>query len=68
LPKATIVLVCPVSGIDRATLQQLGDGAKADLVATSLGEAVQLCIEATGLELTRAAVLKDSPLPATTAA
>ena len=42
--------------------------AKADLVAASLGEAVQLCIEATGVELTRAAVLKDSPLPATTAA
>jgi predicted PurR-regulated permease PerM len=68
LPTATIVLVCPVSGTDRATIQQLGDGAKADLVAASLGEAVQLCIEATGLELTGAAALKDSPLPATTAA
>jgi predicted PurR-regulated permease PerM len=68
LPKATIVLVCSVSEIDRAALQQLGDGAKADLVAASLGEAVQLCIEATGLERTSLAALKDGQLPAITAA
>jgi hypothetical protein len=68
LPKAVIVLVCAASEIDRAALQQLGDGAKADLVAASLGEAVQLCIEATGLQRTCLAALKDDRLPATTAA
>jgi predicted PurR-regulated permease PerM len=68
LPKATIVLVCPVSETDRVALQQLGDGAKADLVAASLGEAVQLCIEATRPEVTRVSVLKDGLLAATTAA
>jgi hypothetical protein len=68
LPKATIVLVCPVPENDRIALQQLGDGAKADLVAASLGEAVQYCIEATRPELTSASVLKDGLLPATTAA
>jgi predicted PurR-regulated permease PerM len=68
LPKATIVLVCPVSETDRVALQQLGDGAKADLVAGSLGEAVQLCIEAARPELTRGSVLKDGLLAATTAA
>jgi predicted PurR-regulated permease PerM len=66
LPNAVIVLVCPAPEIDRAALQQLGDGAKADLVAASLGEAVQLCIEATGLKRTSLAALKE--LPATTAA
>jgi hypothetical protein len=68
LPKATIVLVCPVSASDRAALQQLGDAAKADLVAASLCEAVQLCIEATGLESPSRATIKDGQLPAVTAA
>ena len=68
LPNATIALVCPVPETDRATLQQLGDGAKADLVAASLGEAVQLCIEAARPELKSVAVLKDVLLPTTTAA
>jgi predicted PurR-regulated permease PerM len=68
LPKATIVLVCPVPETDRAALQQLGDGAKADLVAASLGEAVQLCIEATGLESPSLTTMKDGQLPAITAA
>jgi predicted PurR-regulated permease PerM len=68
LPKAVIVLVGAASEIDRAALQQLGDGAKADLVAASLGEAVQLCIEATGREHTSLVTLKDGQLPATTAA
>ena len=68
LPRAVIVLVCPAPDPDRAALQQLGDGAKADLVAASLGEAVQSCIEATGLERTSPAVLKDGQLAATTAA
>jgi hypothetical protein len=68
LPKATIILVCPAPETDRIALQQLADGAKADLVAASLGEAVQLCIEATRPERTSAAVLKDGPIAATTAA
>jgi hypothetical protein len=68
LPKATIILVCPALETDRIALQQLADGAKADLVAASLGEAVQLCIEATRPERTSAAVLKDGPIAATTAA
>ena len=68
LPKATIILVCPVSETDPATLQQLRDGAKADLVAAGLGEAVQLCIEATGLQCTSIAALNDGQLPAITAA
>jgi predicted PurR-regulated permease PerM len=68
LPKATIILVCPAPETDRIALQQLADGAKADLVAASLGEAVQLCIEATRPERTSAAVLKDGPIAATPAA
>nr|CUT16421.1 transport protein CDS [Bradyrhizobium sp.] len=48
LPKATIILGCWVKEIDPAALELLREGAKADLVAASLGEAVKLCIEATG--------------------
>jgi predicted PurR-regulated permease PerM len=68
LPKAVIVLVCPAPETDRAALQQLGDGAKADLVAASLGEAVQLCIEATGREHTSLPALHDGRVHAITAA
>ena len=35
---------------DLSTLELLREGAKADLVAASLGEAVKLCIEATGVK------------------
>jgi hypothetical protein len=49
LPKATIILGCWVKDIDPAALEALREGAKADLVATSIGEAVRLCIEATGI-------------------
>jgi predicted PurR-regulated permease PerM len=48
LPKATIILGCWVKAIDPAALESLREGAKADRVATSIGEAVRLCIEATG--------------------
>ena len=67
LPTATIILCCWVKDIDPAALELLRDGAKADLVAASLGEAVKLCIEATGVEDQRQAA---SPLekPATAAA
>jgi predicted PurR-regulated permease PerM len=49
LPTATIILGCWVKDIDPAALELLREGAKADLVATSLGDAVRLCIEATGI-------------------
>ena len=46
LPNATIILGCWMKETDAAALEQLRDGAKADLVAASLGEALKLCIEA----------------------
>jgi len=49
LPKATIILGCWVKEIAPAALELLREGSKADLVATSLGEAVRLGIAATGL-------------------
>ena len=49
-PKATIILGCWVRDIEPAALELLREGAKADLVAASLGEALKLCIEATGVE------------------
>jgi predicted PurR-regulated permease PerM len=56
LPKATIILGCWVKGIDSAALELLREGAKADLVAASVGEAVKLCIEATGVQGPRSAL------------
>src|SRR5450432_4108870 len=50
LPKATIILGCWVKDINPAALELLRDGAKADLAAASLGDAVKLCIEATGVK------------------
>jgi predicted PurR-regulated permease PerM len=50
LPKATIILGCWMKDMEPARLEQLRDGAKADLAAASLGEAVKLCIAATGTE------------------
>jgi predicted PurR-regulated permease PerM len=50
LPKATIILGCFIGNVDPAALEQLREGAKADLVAASLGDAVKLCIEAAGVE------------------
>lgn len=49
LPEATIILGCCVKDMDAAALELLRESAKADLVATSIGEAVRLCIEATGI-------------------
>jgi len=49
LPNATIILGCWVNGIDSAALETLREGAKADLVAATPGEAVKLCIDATGV-------------------
>ena len=50
LPKATIILGCWMKDMDPGWLEKLRDGAKADLAAASVGEALKLCIEATGLE------------------
>jgi hypothetical protein len=36
--------------IDPAALESLREGAKADLVASSLGDAVRLCIEEAGVK------------------
>ncbi|MDP3690804.1 AI-2E family transporter [Bradyrhizobium sp.] len=49
LPTATIILCCWFQQTDPAALELLREGAKADLVAASLGEAINLCIEATGV-------------------
>jgi len=50
LPEATIILGCWLKDMAPAALEVLREGAKADLAAASLGEAVKLCIEATGVE------------------
>ena len=50
LPKATIILGCWLKDMDPSKLETLREGAQADLAATSLGEALKLCIEATGVE------------------
>ena len=50
LPEATIILGCWLKDMAPAALEVLREGAKADLAAASLGEAVKLCIEATGAE------------------
>jgi predicted PurR-regulated permease PerM len=67
LPKATIILGCWVKDIDAAALELLREGAKADLVATSIGEAVRLCIEATGLTGSAGAALGLENSPTTAA-
>jgi len=67
LPQATIILACWLKETSPETLQQLRDGAKADLAAASLGEAVKLCIEATGASAASTAAVQHEQ-PATTAA
>jgi predicted PurR-regulated permease PerM len=67
VPKATIILGCWMKDLDPAALEQLRDGAKADLAAASLGDAVKLCIEATGL-LSEPQAGGENKLSATTAA
>jgi hypothetical protein len=67
LPKAIIILGCWVKDITPTALEVLRDNAKADLVAASLGEAVKLCIEATGVEDQRQAASKQETLAAAVA-
>jgi hypothetical protein len=50
LPRATIILGCWDEDIDRPALELLRENAKADLVASSLGDAVKLFIEAAGVK------------------
>jgi predicted PurR-regulated permease PerM len=50
LPTATIILGCWFKEIDPVALESLREGAKADLVASSVGDAVRLCIEAAGVK------------------
>ena len=50
LPEATIILGCWLKDMEPTALEVLREGAKADLAAASLGEAIKLCIEATGVE------------------
>jgi hypothetical protein len=50
LPTAKIILCCWFQQTDQVALELLREGAKADLVAASLGEAIKLCIEATGVK------------------
>jgi predicted PurR-regulated permease PerM len=59
LPKATIILGCWLKDIDPAALEVLREGAKADLVAASLADAIKLCIEAAGVEDQRHAASKQ---------
>ena len=50
LPKATIILGCWMRDMEPAALESLREGTKADLAAASLGGALKLCVEATGLK------------------
>ena len=50
LPTAKIILCCWFQQTDLEALELLREGAKADVVAASLGEAIKLCIEATGVK------------------
>jgi len=67
IPKATIILGCWMKEMDPAALEQLRESAKADLAAASLGEAIKLCIEATGVE-TQGREREQEELSTTTAA
>jgi hypothetical protein len=59
LPKATVILGCWLKDVDPAGLELLREGAKADLVAASLADAIKLCIEAAGVEGQRYAASKQ---------
>jgi predicted PurR-regulated permease PerM len=67
LPEATIILGCWLKDMEPAALEVLREGAKADLAAASLGEAIKLCIEATGVEHQPDTNEKDQPSRVTAA-
>ena len=66
LPKATIILGCWMKDMEPAAIESLREGAKADLAATSLGGALKLCIEATGV--VDLSTIPEAQLSKTTAA
>jgi predicted PurR-regulated permease PerM len=68
LPNATIILGCWMKNIDSAALEKLREGAKADLVAASLGEALKLCIDAAGMQTQGPTTVEEKELSGTTAA
>lgn len=65
LPTATIILACCTKDADPAALESLREGAKADLATATLGGALKLCIEATGMQDRS---MTPKPQPATTTA
>ena len=67
LPEATIILGCWLKDMEPAALEVLREGAKADLAAASLGEAIKLCIEATGVEHQPDTNQKEKPSKVTAA-
>ena len=67
LPKATIILGCWVKDMDPAALESLREGAKADLAAASLGGALKLCLELTGVKDHRQMPIEDQRSSATAA-
>jgi hypothetical protein len=67
LPKATIILGCWMKDMDREWLEKLRDGAKADLAAASVGEALKLCIEAAGRKGRAQATTEDQSARTTAA-
>jgi predicted PurR-regulated permease PerM len=68
LPQATIILGCWMKDVDAGGLERLRDGARADLVAASLGEAVKLCIELARPDQQTDIATKPDKLAVTTAA
>ena len=67
LPKATIILGCWMKDMDPAALESLREGAKADLAAASLGGALKLCLESTGVKDHRQMPIEDQRSSATAA-
>ena len=59
LPTATIILGCWLKEIDPAALEALRENAKADLVASSVADAVRLSIEAAGAKDQRQETLRQ---------
>src|SRR4051794_27930134 len=67
VPKATVILGCLMHVQEPAVLEQIRDAAKADLIASSIGEAVKLCIEAAASTSKNQSAVKQE-FAATTAA
>jgi predicted PurR-regulated permease PerM len=67
LPEATIILGCWLKDMEPGALETLREGAKADLAAASLGEAIKLCIEAAGVQDYSHLTAKDRPSKTTAA-